>query len=67
MKRSTDRILTTHVGQPRPAARPPRQMKQKENDQPYDKELFDLQVQDAVADRVRQQVETASTSSPTAR
>jgi 5-methyltetrahydropteroyltriglutamate--homocysteine methyltransferase len=57
MKRSTDRILTTHVGS---LARPHDlldTMKLKENDQPYDHELFDFQVKEAVADRVRQQVE----------
>ena len=57
MKRSTDRILTTHVGS---LARPHDlldTMKLKENDQPYDHELFDFQVKSAVADRVRQQVE----------
>ena len=57
MKRSTDRILTTHVGS---LARPVDlldTMKLRENDQPYDHELFDYQVKSAVADRVRQQVE----------
>ncbi len=57
MKRSTDRILTTHVGS---LARPVElldTMKLKENDQPYDHELFDSQVTEAVKDRVRQQVE----------
>ena len=45
MKRSTDRILTTHVGS---LARPVElldTMKLKENDRPYDAELFDRQVQ----------------------
>jgi 5-methyltetrahydropteroyltriglutamate--homocysteine methyltransferase len=57
MKRSTDRILSTHVGS---LARPVDlldTMKLRENDQPYDHELFDFQVKSAVADRVRQQVE----------
>jgi 5-methyltetrahydropteroyltriglutamate--homocysteine methyltransferase len=57
MKRSTDRILTTHVGS---LARPTElldTMKEKENGRPYDHALFDQQVTDAVADRVRQQVE----------
>ena len=57
MKRSTDRILTTHVGS---LARPTElldTMKEKENGRPYDHELFDRQVTDAVADRVRRQVE----------
>ena len=67
MRRSTDRILTTHVGS---LARPHElldTMKERENGRPYDHELLDRQVQDAVAERVRQQVEAASTSSPTAR
>ena len=57
MKRSTDRILTTHVGS---LARPHDlldTMKERENGRPYDHDLFDRQVRDAVADRVRQQVE----------
>jgi 5-methyltetrahydropteroyltriglutamate--homocysteine methyltransferase len=57
MKTSTDRILTTHVGS---LARPTElldTMKEKEHGRPYDHALFDTQVGDAVADRVRQQVE----------
>jgi 5-methyltetrahydropteroyltriglutamate--homocysteine methyltransferase len=57
MKRSTDRILTTHTGS---LARPTDlldTMKEKENGLPYDAELFDRQVRDAVADRVRRQVD----------
>jgi 5-methyltetrahydropteroyltriglutamate--homocysteine methyltransferase len=57
MKRSTERILTTHVGS---LARPPDlldTMKEREHARPYDHDLFDRQVRDAVADRVRQQVE----------
>ncbi|HKA03480.1 MAG TPA: cobalamin-independent methionine synthase II family protein [Acidimicrobiales bacterium] len=57
MKRSTDRILTTHVGS---LARPTElldTMKEKENGRPYDHERFDRQVRDAVADRVQRQVE----------
>ena len=57
MKRSTDRILTTHVGS---LARPHElldTMKEKENGRPYDADLFDRQVTEAVAERVRQQVE----------
>jgi 5-methyltetrahydropteroyltriglutamate--homocysteine methyltransferase len=57
MKRSTDRMLTTHVGS---LARPTElldTMKEKENGRPYDHALFDRQVTDAVADRVRRQVE----------
>lgn len=57
MKRSTDRILTTHAGS---LARPTElldTMKERENGRPYDAELLDRQIRDAVADRVRQQVE----------
>ena len=57
MRSSTDRILTTHVGS---LARPPAlldTMKERENGRPYDHDLFDRQVTDAVAERVRQQVE----------
>ena len=57
MKRSTDRILTTHVGS---LARPTElldTMKEKENGRPYDHALFDRQVTAAVADRVGRQVE----------
>jgi 5-methyltetrahydropteroyltriglutamate--homocysteine methyltransferase len=57
MRRSTDRILTTHVGS---LARPPElldTMKEREHGRPYDHELLDRQVRDAVAERVRQQVE----------
>ena len=58
MKRSTERVLTTHVGS---LARPTDlldTMKEKENGRPYDQQLFDRQVREAVADRVRQQVES---------
>jgi 5-methyltetrahydropteroyltriglutamate--homocysteine methyltransferase len=57
MKTSSDRILTTHVGS---LARPTElldTMKEKEHGRPYDHALFDQQVRDAVADRVRKQVE----------
>jgi 5-methyltetrahydropteroyltriglutamate--homocysteine methyltransferase len=57
MKTSTDRILTTHVGS---LARPVElldTMKEKEHGRPYDHSLFDKQVREAVADRVRKQVE----------
>ena len=57
MKTSTDRILTTHVGS---LARPVElldTMKEKEHGRPYDHSLFDKQVREAVADRVRHQVE----------
>jgi 5-methyltetrahydropteroyltriglutamate--homocysteine methyltransferase len=58
MKRSTERMLTTHVGS---LARPHDlldTMKEREHGRPYDHDLFDRQVKDAVADRVRQQVES---------
>jgi 5-methyltetrahydropteroyltriglutamate--homocysteine methyltransferase len=58
MKRSTERILTTHAGS---LARPTDlldTMKERENGRPYDAELLDRQVRQAVADRVRQQVES---------
>jgi 5-methyltetrahydropteroyltriglutamate--homocysteine methyltransferase len=58
MRRSTDRILTTHVGS---LARPHElldTMKEREHGRPYDHDLLDRQVRDAVADRVRQQVES---------
>ena len=57
MKTSTDRILTTHVGS---LARPVElldTMKEKEHGRAYDHSLFDKQVREAVADRVRKQVE----------
>jgi 5-methyltetrahydropteroyltriglutamate--homocysteine methyltransferase len=57
MHRSTDRILTTHVGS---LARPVSLldiMKEKENGRSYDPDVFDREVRDAVADRVRNQVE----------
>ena len=56
MKRSTERILTTHAGS---LARPQLldTMKERENGRPYDAQLLDRQVHDAVADRVRQRVE----------
>jgi 5-methyltetrahydropteroyltriglutamate--homocysteine methyltransferase len=57
MKRSSDRILTTHVGS---LARPHallETMREKENGRPYDEAGFDEQVRDAVADVVRHQAE----------
>jgi 5-methyltetrahydropteroyltriglutamate--homocysteine methyltransferase len=57
MKTSTDRILVTHVGS---LARPHDlldTMKEREHGRPYDHELLDQQVRDAVFDRVRRQVE----------
>ena len=58
MKRSTDRILTTHVGS---LARPHElldTLKEKENGRPYDADLLARQITEAVADRVRHQVES---------
>lgn len=57
MKRSTDRILTTHVGS---LARPHsllETMREKENGRPYDEKLFAEQVRSAVADVVHRQAE----------
>ncbi len=57
MKRSSDRILTTHVGS---LARPLdllETMREKENGRPYDERLFEEQVRTAVADVVRRQAE----------
>ena len=54
MNRSTERILTTHVGS---LARPTElldTLKERENGRPYDADLLDRQITDAVADRVRQ-------------
>ena len=56
MKRSTERILTTHAGS---LARPPdllEMMRVKESDQPYDHAAFAGQVRTAVAEVVRQQI-----------
>ena len=58
MKRSTERILTTHVGS---LARPVSLldiMKEKENGRPYDHDAYAREVSAAVADRVRRQVES---------
>src|SRR5215831_1970254 len=57
MKRSTDRILTTHVGS---LARPERLiplLRQQERAQPYDRDEFLRLVREAVAEAVRMQVE----------
>jgi 5-methyltetrahydropteroyltriglutamate--homocysteine methyltransferase len=57
MKRSTDRILTTHVGS---LARPTElleTMREKENGRPYDEALFHEQVRQAVNDVVHKQVD----------
>jgi 5-methyltetrahydropteroyltriglutamate--homocysteine methyltransferase len=56
MKRSTERILTTHAGS---LARPPdllEMMRVKEADQPYDHAAFAGRVRSAVAEVVRQQI-----------
>jgi 5-methyltetrahydropteroyltriglutamate--homocysteine methyltransferase len=55
MQRSTDRILSTHVGslaRPHPLLE---LMREKEHDRPYDHAVFERAVTDAVADRVRRQ------------
>jgi 5-methyltetrahydropteroyltriglutamate--homocysteine methyltransferase len=57
MKRSSDRILTTHVGS---LARPRdllETMKEKEHGRPYDEALFERQMRAAVADVVHRQAE----------
>ena len=57
MKRSTDRILTTHTGS---LARPPALldlMKARSDGQPVDQQEYDRQVKQAVADVVRKQAE----------
>jgi 5-methyltetrahydropteroyltriglutamate--homocysteine methyltransferase len=57
MKRSTDRILTTHVGS---LARPTELLdvlKERENGRPYDSEKLARLTTEAVADRVQHQVE----------
>jgi 5-methyltetrahydropteroyltriglutamate--homocysteine methyltransferase len=57
MKRSTERILTTHAGS---LARPPdllEMMRVKESDQPYDHEAFAGRVRTAVAEVVRKQID----------
>jgi 5-methyltetrahydropteroyltriglutamate--homocysteine methyltransferase len=58
MKRSTDRILTTHTGS---LARPADLldlMKARANGEPYDPTAYAARVRDAVADVVRRQVES---------
>lgn len=57
MQRSTDRILTTHVGS---LARPHElldTLRERENGRPYDAERLADQITEAVADRVAQQVD----------
>jgi 5-methyltetrahydropteroyltriglutamate--homocysteine methyltransferase len=57
MKRSTDRILTTHVGS---LIRPPHLQefyRAKQSGQPYDKDAYERTLKDCVAEIVRQQAE----------
>ncbi len=57
MKRSTQRILTTHVGSlARPDSLTPL-LRLKETGQPYDREELERQVREAVTDVVRKQIE----------
>src|SRR5262247_1174130 len=57
MKRSTERILTTHVGSlARPEALVPL-LKARDRVQPYDHEIYAKLVRDAVADVVRRQTD----------
>src|SRR5215510_4024665 len=58
MQRSTDRILTTHVGS---LVRPPglvELMRAKENGQPYDQQELAARVRSSVQEVVHQQIET---------
>ena len=64
MKRSTNRILTTHTGSlPRPADLL-ELIHARENGDPYDEQVFQGRVHTAVADIVRQQVEAGNEASP---
>jgi 5-methyltetrahydropteroyltriglutamate--homocysteine methyltransferase len=57
VERSTDRILSTHVGslaRPHPLLE---LMREKEHGRPYDEEAYEAQVTEAVRDVVRRQVE----------
>ncbi len=57
MQRSTERILTTHVGSlARPDSLVPL-LRQREEGQPYDRNDLARLVREAVADVVRQQIE----------
>src|SRR5438105_1886517 len=57
MRRSTDRILTTHIGSlPRPDDLR-EQLRLREERQPYDAAAFDARVQQAVIEVVQQQVD----------
>ena len=58
MKRSTERILTTHTGS---LARPPELLQMllaREEGQPVDPGVFDATVRDAMTEKVKRQVET---------
>src|SRR5437763_740494 len=57
MKRSTDRIITTHVGSLPQSAELLRLSFAKDAGQPYDREEYTRQVRDAVTDVVRRQAE----------
>ena len=62
MKRSTDRILTTHTGSlPRPADLIS-MLQAKETGQPYDLQAFGQRVQTAVAEAVQKQARLTWTS-----
>ena len=58
MKRSTERILTTHVGSLARSDSLIPLLRLREQSQPYDREEFARLVREAVADVVRKQVET---------
>ncbi len=65
MKRSTERILTTHVGSlARPDALIP-VLRSKDRGQPYDREVYARLVREAVSESVRKQTEAGIESSPT--
>jgi 5-methyltetrahydropteroyltriglutamate--homocysteine methyltransferase len=67
MRRSTDRILTTHTGSlPRPAELHEALIR-RDRGEPVDAAALDAQIGDAVADVVRRQRPPASASSTTAR
>jgi 5-methyltetrahydropteroyltriglutamate--homocysteine methyltransferase len=57
MKRSTDHILTTHVGSLIRPATLQEFMRAKQGDQPYDRAAYDACLKQAVADVVRRQAE----------
>src|SRR5262249_23146568 len=57
MKRSTERILTTHVGSLARSDSLTPLLRLRENGQPYDREELAKQVREAVTDVVRKQIE----------